>query len=89
MVQASRQTGETRKLRTCVRVEAGLIAALMPGTSAAATGYSFAVIGDTPYGSGELSRLPGRIDQINAHADVRLAAHVGDISSPVNCSSSY
>jgi hypothetical protein len=57
--------------------------------AAAATPFSFAVIGDIPYGSSQLSAFPGRIGQISADSNVQLVSHLGDISSPVNCSDSY
>jgi len=59
------------------------------GTAVTASGLVAAVIGDMPYGSSQLSMLPGRIDQMNADPQVNLAAHLGDISSPLNCSTSY
>lgn len=42
--------------------------------------YSFAVIGDVPYGAAQVAAFPSWIDQINA-ADPKLAFHVGDIKS--------
>jgi PKD repeat protein len=58
-------------------------------TVAAATPFSFAVIGDTPYGSTQLSVFPQRIGQINADPQVQLVTHLGDIGGPPNCSDSY
>lgn len=51
--------------------------------------YTFAVIGDVPYGSAQFAAFPHQIDVINAAPDVSLVAHVGDISNPLNCSDSY
>ncbi len=42
--------------------------------------YSFAIIGDVPYGDAQLAAFPGWIDQINA-AEPELTFHVGDIKS--------
>lgn len=42
--------------------------------------YSFAVIGDIPYGPAQVVEFPQWIDQINA-ADPQLTFHVGDIKS--------
>jgi hypothetical protein len=42
--------------------------------------FSFAIIGDIPYGDAQLAAFPGWIDQINA-ADPELTFHVGDIKS--------
>ena len=58
------------------------------GTAGAATSYSFAVIGDVPYGSTQLGLFPKRIAQINADPNVKMVSHLGDIGSG-NCSSSY
>ncbi|TJY69594.1 hypothetical protein E4J89_09875 [Arthrobacter sp. CAU 1506] len=63
--------------------------ALPAADAAAAKPFSFAVIGDVPYGSTQLAKFPGRIAQINADPRVKLVAHLGDISSPINCSNSY
>ena len=81
-------------MKSIVRVAgAGLALALgiagsVAGTAGAATIYSFAVIGDTPYGSSQLSLFPKRIAQINADADVRMVGHLGDIGAG-NCSTTY
>lgn len=64
------------------------IAGSVAGNAGAATSYSFAVIGDLPYGSTELSLFPRKITQINADPDVRLVAHLGDIGTG-NCSTTY
>ena len=52
--------------------------------------YSFAVIGDVPYGPAEIAAFPGKIDRINADVDVQFTVHVGDTkngSSP--CTDEY
>ena len=43
--------------------------------------YSFAVIGDVPYGATQLAAFPGWIQQINADPDVRQVVHLGDIKN--------
>ncbi|HEY8721149.1 hypothetical protein [Pengzhenrongella sp.] len=58
-------------------------------TAATTTPFSFAVIGDNPYGSTALAAFPGRIGQLNADPDVQLVSHLGDISSPIDCSDGY
>ncbi|SDB93493.1 Calcineurin-like phosphoesterase [Raineyella antarctica] len=51
--------------------------------------YSFAVIGDVPYGAAQVARFPGWVDDINA-ADPSLVLHVGDIKSGSDrCDTSY
>ncbi|MEZ0448353.1 hypothetical protein [Cellulomonas sp. ICMP 17802] len=42
--------------------------------------YSFAIIGDVPYGDAQIAAFPAWIDQINA-ADPELTFHVGDIKN--------
>jgi hypothetical protein len=41
--------------------------------------FSFALIGDMPYGPAEVPRFDGMIDSINADDSVSLVVHVGDI----------
>ena len=75
--------------RTLVTVAAGL--ALVAAVPAVATGappadasgdaYSFAVIGDVPYGDAAEAGFPAFIQQINADPDVRTVTHLGDIKS--------
>ena len=58
----------------------------------AATPYSFAVIGDVPYGSSQLAQLPNRIGQLNAAPNLSLVVHLGDITghgSTQNCTDGY
>jgi hypothetical protein len=43
--------------------------------------YTFAVIGDVPYGAVQIAAFPGWIQQINADADVRHVVHLGDIKN--------
>jgi hypothetical protein len=54
--------------------------------------YSFAVIGDLPYGPHQLIQFSNRIEQLSRAPDVQLAVHLGDITAggaPGNCSDSY
>ncbi|HYN30002.1 MAG TPA: hypothetical protein VES95_09045 [Dermatophilaceae bacterium] len=51
--------------------------------------YTFAVIGDVPYGAAQVAAFPWWIDQINA-AEPRLTFHVGDIKSgSTRCDDDY
>lgn len=53
-------------------------------------GYTFAVIGDIPYGSAQIAELPARIAQINADPAVRWVDHLGDIKNGSTvCSDEY
>lgn len=51
--------------------------------------YSFAVIGDIPYGADQLAALPAWISEINV-ADPRFTVHVGDIKNgSTRCDDAY
>lgn len=68
----------------------GVLALLVnPASTAASTPFAFAVIGDVPYGSAQISAFPGYISRINADPQVQLVSHLGDLSSPLDCSSTY
>jgi hypothetical protein len=43
--------------------------------------YTFAVIGDVPYGADQIAAFPGWIRQINADPAVRSVVHLGDIKN--------
>jgi hypothetical protein len=52
--------------------------------------YTFAVIGDLPYGAPAAEAFPEVVDRINADPDVKLVAHLGDIKSgSTRCSDEY
>jgi hypothetical protein len=52
--------------------------------------YTFAVIGDIPYGDAQIANFPNVIAQINADPDVEWVDHVGDIKSGSSvCSDEY
>lgn len=68
---------------------------LSPGAAQAGPGqekpgnYSFAVIGDVPYGADQIAKFPSWIAQINA-AQPRFTIHVGDIKNGSSrCDDSY
>jgi hypothetical protein len=44
-------------------------------------GYTFAVIGDIPYGDAQIANFPNVIAQINADPSVQWVTHLGDIKS--------
>jgi len=53
-------------------------------------GYTFAVIGDIPYGDPALVTFPQAVEAINDDRRVKLVAHLGDIKSGSTlCSDSY
>ena len=43
--------------------------------------FSFAVIGDVPYGSAQFSRFPAMVSELNEQEDLRFVSHVGDIKA--------
>jgi hypothetical protein len=52
--------------------------------------YTFAVIGDVPYGADQISAFPGWIQQINRDPAVRSVVHLGDIKNGSSvCSNEY
>jgi hypothetical protein len=54
------------------------------------TDYSFAVIGDVPYGADQVAAFPRWIQQINADPAVRSVVHLGDIKNGSSvCSDEY
>jgi hypothetical protein len=80
-----------RRLLSVTTVVLAATAALLTSPTAAQAGqappahtedghYSFAVIGDVPYGDAQLAAFPAWIDQINA-AEPALTFHVGDIKN--------
>jgi hypothetical protein len=53
-------------------------------------GYTFAVIGDIPYGAAQIANFPNVIAQINADPDVAWVDHLGDIKNGSSvCSDDY
>ena len=75
-----------RRFRRAVLV-ASVTLLLVAGVGSPATadrgsgGYTFAVIGDLPYGDPAAAAFPGVVDRINADRDLELIAHLGDIKS--------
>jgi hypothetical protein len=52
--------------------------------------YSFAVIGDIPYGPAQIADFPNVVRQINADPQVRFVDHLGDIKDGSSvCSDAY
>jgi hypothetical protein len=65
-------------------------AAASPGPAPVSSPFTFAVIGDIPYGDRQFRAFPGEIDQINADPAVRFVTHLGDIKdSSTRCDNSY
>lgn len=52
--------------------------------------FTFGVIGDIPYGEGEIAKFPARIQDINADSALKFVTHVGDIKNGSTvCSDEY
>lgn len=61
-----------------------------PAPVSAADDYTFAVIGDIPYGSAQIANFPNVIAQINADPSVQWVTHLGDIKDGSSvCSDEY
>ncbi|RCG27942.1 hypothetical protein DQ384_25865 [Sphaerisporangium album] len=43
--------------------------------------YTFALLGDTPYGPAQEASFPGLVKDVNADKDVKLVLHAGDVKS--------
>ena len=82
-------------LAACLLMTAGVSLADTGGIASGddhgdARQFTFAVIGDIPYGDGQIAAFPGRIDQLNADRQVQLVDHLGDIKSGSSvCSDDY
>jgi Calcineurin-like phosphoesterase len=64
-----------------ILVTSGLFAVGGQAHASSEDGFTFAVIGDIPYGSAQIANFPNVIGQINADPDVRMVMHAGDIKS--------
>ncbi|UTT69117.1 hypothetical protein NMQ03_18280 [Arthrobacter sp. DNA4] len=52
--------------------------------------FTFAAIGDIPYGAAEIAKFPSRIQDLNADKELKFVAHVGDIKNGSSvCSNEY
>jgi hypothetical protein len=85
--RASLTTKETYTMKRLIAAAVavgGLIATAGIGGQARASSedeFTFAVIGDIPYGDAQLANFPKLIGQINADPNVRLVMHAGDMKS--------
>ncbi|MFZ5538673.1 MAG: metallophosphoesterase [Pseudomonadota bacterium] len=64
-------------MNAVVRVLIAALCAVAPNAHAGA--FSFALIGDSPYGPAESALVERVIDEINADASIRLVLHAGDV----------
>ncbi|WP_448808599.1 metallophosphoesterase family protein [Agromyces bauzanensis] len=63
-----------------------------PGASTAAQdeSFSFAVIGDVPYGTDQFARFPAMVSELNEQDDLRFVSHLGDIKAgSARCTDEY
>lgn len=79
-----------RATLAAVAVGALTFAAFQAPAAASDRGYTFAVIGDIPYGDAQIANFPKVIAQINADPEVRWVDHLGDIKNGSSvCSDEY
>jgi hypothetical protein len=64
-------------MKTGLRIVVALLFACVARAHAGA--FSFALIGDAPYGAAESALFERVIDEINADASIRLVLHAGDV----------
>ena len=84
----------TRLTRFAAAAAAGLatlaVRSLPASASGSSDGYTFAVIGDIPYGDAAIAAFPKNIAQINADPAVQWVDHLGDIKNGSSvCSDEY
>jgi hypothetical protein len=75
-----------------VVVAAACVPAEVPTKRPAPPRFSFAVIGDLPYGPQQLFQLSNRVEQLSRAPNVQLVVHLGDITSggaDGDCTDSY
>jgi hypothetical protein len=69
---------------------AGAVPAAGSAPDSESDGYTFAVVGDIPYGDAQIANFPKVIAQINADPSVRWVNHLGDIKNGSTvCSDAY
>jgi hypothetical protein len=73
---------------------AAALAAVLPGapiaTAASPAPWTYAVIGDTPYGQPQVDNFANDVAQINADRKVKLVVHLGDIKNGSSrCDTTY
>lgn len=52
--------------------------------------FSFAVIGDVPYGSEQFARFPAMVSELNEQDELRFVSHLGDIKAgSAQCTDGY
>jgi len=67
------------RARLCAVLAALAALVFVPG--AAAQGFTFALIGDGPYGASAVARFDRMLEEINADREIAFVLHAGDIKS--------
>lgn len=84
---------KTMKTMTAAAVLALGLLASQPANAAETSdsqAFTFAVIGDTPYGDAEIAKFPSHIQDLNADSALKFVTHVGDIKNGSSvCSDEY
>jgi hypothetical protein len=77
-------------MKKCMAGLATAVAALALAQPAAAGSTTYAVIGDTPYGSAQVTNFPNDVADINADPAVTRVIHLGDIKNGSSlCTTDY
>ncbi|GAA1790766.1 hypothetical protein HC028_00565 [Planosporangium flavigriseum] len=75
---------------TAVAAALSVSALTVPASASDDHSYTFAVIGDIPYGSASIANFPKAVAQINADPSVEMVTHLGDIKDGSSvCSDTY
>ncbi|CAI7979959.1 putative transmembrane protein [Frankia sp. Hr75.2] len=87
---AVKSRGMRRKMLASLAVGSALAAGLLPagagqaagpGSGPTGPGFTFALLGDTPYGDDQRAAFPALVDTIDTDPDVRLVLHAGDVKN--------
>jgi hypothetical protein len=85
-----RRSKLARAVATAVAGALSVAALTAPASASEDADYTFAVIGDIPYGDAAIARFPANIAQINADPAVQWIDHLGDIKNGSSiCSDDY
>ena len=59
----------------------GIVLFFCPLLASPAESFSFAVVGDNPYGDANVSKYERLIDQVNSTGDIKWVIHLGDVKA--------
>jgi hypothetical protein len=70
-----------RRITAACAVVLATLVSIGGSAAAAPSSFSFAFIGDAPYGTNAFGLFPSLVDDVNADPDVQFVAHSGDIKN--------